>query len=308
MSEQELPTYWRPEPQLNDWMFISLIITCGIYVFGVILYGAQAMVATNGQSGLAQQLGSTLMVVGGESSTLFSVMEVFRKARTPKETHKEKDEDGNVRTIVDSYEDTAWDWSGILVSLFATLGTLFVIFTRQTGIDAEWVRWTIKYGPLILLLCSGLDQYAASMELGFLRASFSERWEEWNDAKHSWIRTELARRDRLERERREHEVQMLSVEHEIRDESGAKVEENEPDLYDSHTELADESSDLPRMHVSAWDAYVNGQGRGRPDVRAIVNADNGEQVEMVNRLLKDLGWGPLPASTARDWARRIKAT
>ena len=297
MSEENtLPTYWRPEPRLNDWMFVCLMITCAVYVLGVILYGAQAMVATNGQSTWAQKLGSTLMVVGGEASTLFSVMEVFRKARTPKETHKAKDPEGVTRTVIDSYEDTFWDWTGIFVSLIATLGTLFVVFTRQTTIVSPWVSWTIIYGPLILLLCSGLDQYAAAMELGFLRSSFNERWNEWNDAKHAWIRTELARRDKLAREMREHELEMARESHEPhkdKDETRQDKDESRED-------------DVPiRINVAPWRRFVQGPWRGRPDIQEARTAENGRQVELINGILSSNNFEEVPPSTARDWAKEI---
>jgi len=158
-------SYWRPEPRLNDGTFYALLVPACVYVAGVIVYGAEAMKA--GAFTWSQQgIGSALMVIGGEAGTLATAMEVFRKQRAS--------------------EVAPLDWLGLFVSLVATLGALFVVFARQTTLAAGWVAVVRSYGPLVLLLCSGLDFYANVAELGFYRASYDERWSSWNDARHVW--------------------------------------------------------------------------------------------------------------------------
>jgi len=154
------PRYWRPEPKLWDWAFWSLLAPAAVWVVGVIIYGAQALMAAE-LKWEGQDIGSLLMVMGGEAGTLFTVMEVFRKS---------KSDDAN-----------GWDWSGIAVSLLSTLGVMLVIFTRQTTLDAKWIDPVRNWGPLVLLLCSALDFYANVIELGYYRASFEERWDRWNE-------------------------------------------------------------------------------------------------------------------------------
>lgn len=165
----ETRPYWKPEPKLWDWAFWSLLFPAAMWVVGVIVYGAQAMAAQD-WTWAGQNFGSALMVVGGESGTLFTVMEVYRKS---------KSEDANV-----------WDWSGIFVSLLSTLGVLLVIFTRQTPIDAAWIVPVQKWGPLVLLLGSALDFYANVIELGYYRASFEQRWEKWNQGRWEHVQRE----------------------------------------------------------------------------------------------------------------------
>jgi len=118
-------------------------------------------------------IGSALMVFGGESGTLAAAAEVFRKSRV-KETN-------------------VFDWAGLLVSLIATLGNLFVVYVSLTDIQAWWLLWVRASGPLVLLLCSGVDFYAGIMEFGFYNASFDARWAAWNDAKHAWVQTQETR-------------------------------------------------------------------------------------------------------------------
>jgi len=171
------PRYWRPEPKLWDWAFWSLLAPAAVWVVGVIVYGAQALMAAE-LRWEGQDVGSLLMVMGGEAGTLFTVMEVFRKS---------KSDDAN-----------GWDWSGIAVSLLSTLGVMLVIFTRQTTIEATWIDPVRSWGPLVLLLCSALDFYANVVELGYYRASFEERWDRWNelrarDATRKASRAESAR-------------------------------------------------------------------------------------------------------------------
>lgn len=154
--------YWKPEPKLWDWAFWSLLLPAAVWILGVVVYGAEAMKA-QALVWTKQGIGSLLMVIGGEAGTLFTAMEVYRKSQI---------DDAN-----------AWDWSGLFVSLVSTLGVLFVVFTRQTDISAAWVPFVRTWGPLVLLLCSGLDFYANVAELGFYRASFERRWEKWNEGR-----------------------------------------------------------------------------------------------------------------------------
>jgi hypothetical protein len=169
----EILPWWKPEPKLWDWAFWSLLSPASLWVVGVIVYGAEALMAAE-LTWTLQGWGSTLMVIGGESGTLFTVMEVFRKS---------KSRDANF-----------WDWSGIFVSLVSTLGVLLVIFTRQTRLNVSWIDPVRTWGPLVLLLCSALDFYANVIELGYYRASFEERWEKWNEGR--W-KHELRERNRL---------------------------------------------------------------------------------------------------------------
>jgi len=154
--------YWKPEPRLWDWAFWSLLVPASAWVVGVIIYGAQALMAAE-LKWAGQDIGSALMVLGGESGTLFTVMEVYRKSKTG---------DAN-----------GWDWSGIVVSLVSTLGVMLVIFTRQTALTAAWIEPMRNWGPLVLLLCSALDFYANVVELGYYRASFEDRWDRWNQGR-----------------------------------------------------------------------------------------------------------------------------
>lgn len=157
--------YWRPEPQRRGFAWWALLLPAVVYSAGVIVYAHAAFVPgavhENGHA-----IGSALMVFGGEAGTLMAASEVFRKSQT-KDTN-------------------ALDWIGLVVSLIATLGNLFVVYTALATLSMRWVNWARTYGPMVLLLCSGLDFYANVMEFGFYNASFDRRWESWNDDCHAW--------------------------------------------------------------------------------------------------------------------------
>jgi hypothetical protein len=168
------PQYWKPEPRRYNFAWWALLLPAIIYSAGVIVYAHNAFVP-----GLAQvnghAMGSLLMVFGGEAGTLAAAAEVFRKKAAG--------------------EDTKLDWGGLAVSLVATLGKLFVVYVSLAPeFVAPWVLWVRVNGPLVLLLCSGVDFYAGLMEFGFLNASFDARWEKWNTDGHVWVEREIKRR------------------------------------------------------------------------------------------------------------------
>jgi hypothetical protein len=173
--------YWRPEPKRRSFAWWALLVPAVVYSAGVIVYAHAAFspadIATNGH-----WWGSMLMVIGGEAGTLATASEVFRKHMMT----EVKESDGGETVI--SREANGWDWLGLVVSLVATLGNLFVVYAAISELRVEWIQFVRSYGPLALLLCSGLDFYANVMEFGFFNASFDQRWREWNDARHSWER------------------------------------------------------------------------------------------------------------------------
>lgn len=156
--------YHRPEPKLYGIDFWALLVPAAIYTVGLILFGGEALQAGN-ITGDNQALGSLLMVIGGEVGTLASASEIFRKLK----------------------EDRAsWlDIAGLIVSLAATLGILLVVFTKLSTLPAIWIAPVRTWGPLVLLLCSGIDYTANIMEFAFYRAHFDELWETWNETKHT---------------------------------------------------------------------------------------------------------------------------
>jgi hypothetical protein len=159
-------TYWRPQPRRRSFMWWALLLPACVYSLGVIVY-AHAAFAPDAIAANGHAWGSALMVVGGESGTLAAASEVFRKSQTePPETN-------------------LLDWMGLLVSLVATLGNLFVVYSVLTRLQDGWVALARSYGPLALLLFSGLDFYAAVMEFGFYNASFEARMEAWRLAQHN---------------------------------------------------------------------------------------------------------------------------
>jgi hypothetical protein len=165
--------YHRPEPRLFGLAFWSLLIPAVIWVIGAIIYGAEAFKAQS-LSWQGQGIGSTLMVIGGELGTITTAWQIFRKKKSDSENF--------------------WDWVCLGISLIATEGTLFVIFTRQTDIVATWVTLSQTYGPLALLLFSGLDVYANVHELGMYNRYFDEAWEKWNEGRYQ---DELKQRRKL---------------------------------------------------------------------------------------------------------------
>lgn len=168
--------YWKPEPKLYGVDFWALLLPAACYTIGVIVFGGEAIQA-GAITGATQGLGSWLMVIGGELGTLSSASEVFRK-------HKDA--------------RASWlDWAGIGVSLAATLGILFVAFVKVTTLAAMWIEPIRNWGPLALLLCSGVDFYVNVMEFSFYRSHFDDRWTVWNDARHNY---EQSARTRAENE------------------------------------------------------------------------------------------------------------
>jgi len=165
--------YWKPEPKRHGFAWWALLLPAIVYSVGVVVYAHNAFVP-----GMAQlnghALGSALMVFGGEAGTLAAAAEVFRKSR--------------------ANETNAFDWVGLFVSLAATLGNLFVVYVSLADMPAWWLLWVRANGPLVLLLCSGVDFYAGIMEFGFYNASFDERWEKWNEGEHEFKMRERNRK------------------------------------------------------------------------------------------------------------------
>jgi len=183
--------------------------------------------------------GSALMVIGGEAGTLAAASEVFRKSR--------------------SGETNVLDWAGLVVSLVATLGNLFVVYSALTPLTDAWVALVRSYGPLVLLLCSGLDFYATVMEFGFYNASFDERMETWLLAQHN---------DKLRWERRQErkESEQKSGSEPQPDESSSREdggddgpdEESEPESEpneESETESEPESNPEPFVCDGCGDGF-----------------------------------------------------
>lgn len=173
--------YWRPEPRLYGFTYWSLLLPAILYVIGTMIYGLEAMKAGRLLIGdKAQSVGSAFMVIGGELGTIWTAFEVFRKSQVDRVV---KDRKGNdlVR-----HETNAGDWLGLLVSIGASMGTLFVIYARQATMETSWILFALRNGPWILLLCSVLDQAATVMELAFYRASFDRVWDDWNDRRHTY--------------------------------------------------------------------------------------------------------------------------
>ncbi len=170
-------TYWKPEPRRHSVAWWALLLPAIVYGAGVIVYAHNAFVpGLTHQNGHA--IGSTLMVFGGESGTLAAAAEVFRKQAA---------------------KETNWmDWGGLAVSLVATLGNLFVVYVSLTELPVAWVGFVRLYGPLVLLICSGVDFYAGLMEFGFYNASFDARWTKWNDDQHTYLRGEETRQRKEE--------------------------------------------------------------------------------------------------------------
>lgn len=179
-TEQNGFEYKHPEPQRLGLMWWALLLPSVVYSLGVIVYAHNAFVPTaTGENGHAW--GSLLMVLGGESGTLAAAAEVFRKSQVL--TGRKRARRGGRE--VDETEANAMDWAGLAVSLFATLGNLFVVYVSLTYIEAAWVSRVRMYGPLVLLICSGVDFYANVMEFGFYNASFDARLEQWREKRHA---------------------------------------------------------------------------------------------------------------------------
>lgn len=99
---------------------------------------------------------------------------------------------------------------GLVVSLIATLGNLFVVYVALAALQTPWTGFVKEWGPLILLLCSGLDFYAGIMEFGFFNASFDERWEAWNLARHNDAVRQEREASELEREKSKPEIAQVA--------------------------------------------------------------------------------------------------
>jgi len=172
LARSMVEPYWKPEPQRYGFSWWALLLPGIVYTIGVVWYAHNAFVP--GLAGVnGHAFGSLLMVAGGEAGTMIAATEVFSKAKKG--------------------EAVVWDWLSIAISLVATLGNLFVVYTSLTDIDAWWLPIVRENGPLVLLLCSGVDYYGEIIEFGFFNAGFDARWSEWNDARHTWEKAEFRR-------------------------------------------------------------------------------------------------------------------
>lgn len=190
-STTDIRPYWKPEPKRLGFSWWTLLVPALIYAVGVVIYAHDAFVPGLHQLN-GHRLGSALMVFGGEANSISSAAEVWRKSQV--KTGKIK------KGVFGEREETeanAFDWVGLLISLVATLGNLFVVYVALTDISASWVGFVREYGPLILILCSGMDFAVNIMEFGFYNASFQERWETWNLGLHNHETAELKRLEEL---------------------------------------------------------------------------------------------------------------
>ncbi len=269
--------YWKPKPKRHGFAWWALLVPAVVYGGGVIIYAHNAFVP-----GMAHQnghaIGSALMVFGGESGTLAAAAEVFRKQAAKK---------------------TNWmDWGGLAVSLVATLGNLFVVYVSLTELPVAWVGFVRLYGPLVLLICSGVDFYAGLMEFGFYNASFDARYEKWELARHN---------DALRRERQEREGVMETTVEGGEDE---KPEVKMPDFYGGTIELRavetetiseDETPEAPQPAPVVTPKTIT--VREWRKLAAKMETNKPKTAEELNQWLTDNHYEPKPLTTARRWVR-----
>jgi len=261
MKEKFTPRpYWKPEPKLHGMEFWALFVPALIYTIGVILFGGEAVVAGN-ISGATTGYGSWLMVIGGEIGTLASANEVFKKHR-----------DG----------DATWlDWFGLFVSLIATLGTLFVVYTKLTPLTTAWVMPVRSWGPLALLLFSALDFYANVMELAFYRSHFGERWAKWNEQRHT---------DEMRQLREWQELAQPAK-------AGAQSAPPEPPVAKPGATTID-----------VWREICASANGDAPLLESLRRGGVTNKADCVNEILQRRGLAPVSGPTARRYAKMAKGS
>ena len=159
------PEYYKPQPQppAHDPAVWVMIAPLTVYSLGIILYGADAFTT---ETHAAVTLGSWLMIVGGEANSITTAIETYRKRQA--------------KTALRSDDFALW------VSLLATMGTLFVTYTKVNTVEAWWYDLALAWGPLVLLLFSVLDATLSGAQIGGRVATYEQRLEAWHDAAHTW--------------------------------------------------------------------------------------------------------------------------
>jgi hypothetical protein len=168
--------FWKPQPKLPNKDWIAPVLKASLFVsaLGWIVYGVFALafddiavIPAPVQSWLVIA-GSALIVAGAEMNTAPTVVAVARKWG--------------------SKEGQRLDAIAFAVSLIGSVTAGLIAFSiRQTRLgDSAWRILALNWGPLVAGVAIAADFYAASIELGLLRADFEREMEQWLDEKRTW--------------------------------------------------------------------------------------------------------------------------
>ena len=178
----DLPPFetWKPAPKppRHDVRYWSLLIPAafsalGFFAFAVMAFSftEMALLPIGFRRGLVV-VGAFSLAIGGEIGTLSNTIEVYRKSQTSRR---------------DGYaEANRWDWAGLVISLFATLGEFLIAFAALLGVSATWSSVVQMWGPIALGLMAALDAYVGFMEVGFYLASYDKRQVRWLRARDAY--------------------------------------------------------------------------------------------------------------------------
>jgi len=168
--------FWKPQPVPPDqdwiapWLKRSLVVsTLGWIAYGVfaLAFDDVAVISSTLQSWLVLA-GSMLIVAGAEMNTAPTVVAVARKWGAGK---------GQVLDVV-----------AFVVSLIGSITAGLIAFSiRQVRLgNSPWRILALDVGPLVVGVAIACDFYAASIELGLLKADYEQEMAQWLEDERKW--------------------------------------------------------------------------------------------------------------------------
>lgn len=177
MEMNKQPQFWKPKPKspTRDFRSWSLLVPAmfsavGFFAFAVLAFSFTelALLPSWFKIGLVI-LGALCLAVGGEGGTLTTTVEIFRKYRMK--------------------ETVWWDWTGLVMSLCATLAEFLIAFATLLNVRAQiWSEPMQLWGPIALGLLSALDSYVNFMEYGLFLATYDKRMRQWERDYERWLK------------------------------------------------------------------------------------------------------------------------
>jgi hypothetical protein len=150
--------FWMEKPRALGWRGLSLLIPSLITAVGLCSFAVLAFSFTELQT-LPPQFkkalvlsGAFSLALGGEVGTVFSVIEIYRKA------HR-----------------SAQDKWALFISGSATIGAFLLAFAALLGVNAGWSDTVREWGPIAQGILTAMDGYGLFVELGLYLGTYDER-------------------------------------------------------------------------------------------------------------------------------------
>jgi hypothetical protein len=168
--------FFKPEPTRPEdsqivralkWSLRVSVIGWAIYGPFAFAFADLGIVPASIQSAFVL-LGSALIVVGGETNTVPTLIAALSKVGTGR--------------------FSVWDAAAVVASLIGSLCNVLITFsTRQVKLaGTPWREFAVIKGPLYLGIAATLDLYGAILEKALIKRDYELDWATWWEEKLVW--------------------------------------------------------------------------------------------------------------------------